>query len=87
MSDSNNGEWSGPPVVPPVGNDDDESTEVDWGYEEPAGTWWNESRSIIWVAGAATFVVIAILVHRADDGRRLGGNRQHVAAAESGAEL
>ena len=51
MSESNNGQWSGPPVVPPVGNDDNKPTEVDWGYEEPAGMWWNESRSIIGVAG------------------------------------
>ena len=74
MSDNNNGQWSGPAGGSAIGNDDNKPTEVDWGFEEPAGMWWNESRSMIWVAGAATFVVIAILVLRADDGRRLGGN-------------
>ena len=60
MSDSNNAEWPHRPAGPPA-DDAAESTEIAWGYDDPTGSWWNESRSIIWVAGAATIVVLAIV--------------------------
>ncbi len=61
MSDSNNGEWSRPPGGPPPSDGADESPEIAWGYDEPTGPWWNESRSIIFVAGAAAIVALAIV--------------------------
>ena len=61
MSDSNTGEWSRPPTGPQLSDDAGESPEIAWGYDEPTGPWWNESRSIIFVAGAAGIIALAIV--------------------------